>query len=123
MKEAQTMDLQHQNSPLDDQNFLLKFIMGVYLGPDVTFDNPRRCAFQRVSEDSPPYTLSDLGSSYVSIAFLENLYYYLLRKAHPSLRLKPNMLHKYLLKTAGSSQDFFLWIFTNRYGILLALGL
>ncbi|XP_062108222.1 increased DNA methylation 2-like isoform X2 [Humulus lupulus] len=90
------MDLQRQNSSSDDQHFLLKFIMGMYLGPDVTFDNPRRCAFQRVSEDSPPYTSSDLGSSYVSIALLENLYYYLLRKAHPSLRLKPNMLHKYL---------------------------
>ncbi|KAF4355405.1 hypothetical protein G4B88_009975 [Cannabis sativa] len=104
------MDLEHRNSSSDDdQHFLLHFIMGMYLGPDVTFDNPRRSAFQRVSEDSPPYTSSDLGSSYVSIVLLENLYYYVLRKAHPSLRLKPNMFHKYLKGIAER------WRFTSLF--------
>ncbi|PON33081.1 Increased DNA methylation [Parasponia andersonii] len=109
------MDLQHQSdghgnpvtSSFDNQYFLLNFIMGMYLGPDVTLDNPRRSAFQRVAEDSVPYTSSDLGSSYISTALLENLYYHLLRKAHPSLRLKPNMLRKYLKGTEDG------WQFTS----------
>lgn len=98
------MDFQQNNdcdgslvgSSIDDLHFLLNFIMGTYLGPDVTFDIPRSSAFQRVAENSPPYTSRDLGPSYVSISLLENLYYYLLRKAEPSLILKPDILHKYL---------------------------
>lgn len=109
------MALQHQNeghgspsnSSFENQLFLLNFIMGMYLGPDVTLDKSRRSALQRVAEDSPPYTSNDLGSSYVSMALLENLYYYLLRKAQPSLRLKPIMLHKYLKGTEDS------WQFTS----------
>lgn len=98
------MDFQQNNdrdgslvsSSFDDLHFLLNFIMGTYLGPDVTFDIPRSSAFQRVAENSLPYTSRDLGPSYVSISLLENLYYYLLRKAEPSLILRPDILHKYL---------------------------
>lgn len=89
-------DGRSDNSSNDDKNFLLNFIMGTYLGPDVTIDNPRSSAFQRLAKDSPPYTLKDLGPSYVSIVLLENLYYYLLRKAERCLILKPDMLHKYI---------------------------
>lgn len=109
------MDLEHQNddSSFDNRHFLLHFIMGMYLGPDAILDNPRRSAFQRVAEDSPSYTSSDLGSSYVSVTLLENLYYYLLRKAHPSLILKPNMLHKYLKGIEES------WQFTSFFPLHL----
>ncbi|KAL5557672.1 hypothetical protein UlMin_033883 [Ulmus minor] len=67
--------------------------MGTYLGPDVTSDSPRRSASQRVREG---YKSTDLGASYVSVSLLENLYYYVLRKANPSLVLRPTMLHRYL---------------------------
>lgn len=96
------MDLQKNESDgrevissFRDQLFLLNSIMGTYLGPDV-LDYPRSSAFERKANDSPPYLSTDLGPSYISVAMLENLYYYVLRNAHPSLVLKPNMLHKYL---------------------------
>ncbi|KAJ0087553.1 hypothetical protein Patl1_09345 [Pistacia atlantica] len=79
-----------------DQYFLLNFIMGSYLGPDVYSDNPRRSAFQRLAEGLPPYTSKNLGFSFVSISQLESLYYYVLRNAHRSLVLKPDVLHMYL---------------------------
>ncbi|XP_031270289.1 increased DNA methylation 3 isoform X2 [Pistacia vera] len=79
-----------------DQYFLLNFIMGSYLGPDVYSDNPRRSAFQRLAEGLPPYTSKNLGVSFVSISQLESLYYYVLRNAHRSLVLKPDVLHMYL---------------------------
>lgn len=80
----------------DDQYFVLNFIMGTCFGPDVKSDNPRCSAAQRLIESLAPYTLSDLGASYVSISVLERLYYYILRNANPGLGLKPNMLHMYI---------------------------
>ncbi|KAJ7967005.1 Increased DNA methylation 3 [Quillaja saponaria] len=70
----------------------------------------RFSAFQRLAEGFPPYTLSDLGPSYVSISLLERLYYYVLRDAHPHLVLKPNILHMYLkgnfpLPSSGLIED------------------
>lgn len=104
------MDLEGENGtlgssvqpPFDDQHFLLNFIMSTYFGPDVESDNPRCSAFQKLVEGVTPYTLSNLGPSYVSISLLESLYYYVLRKANPSLVLKPNMLHMYLKGTLPS---------------------
>ncbi|XP_050151667.1 increased DNA methylation 3 [Malus sylvestris] len=97
------MDLEPKDDPrkaslkpsFADQHFLVNFIMGNYLGPDVNIDNLKYSAFQRIVESSPPYMSSDLGPSYVSVSLLESLYYYLLRNAHPSLILRPDMLHKY----------------------------
>lgn len=95
---------------LSDQHFLLNFIMSTYLGPDVMSDNPRRSGSQRLAEGLPPYTLSDLGPSFVTILQLESLYYYVLRNAQLSLALKPNLLHMYLkgnllLPSSGLSED------------------
>ncbi|KAG2698049.1 hypothetical protein I3760_07G132800 [Carya illinoinensis] len=80
----------------DDQHFVLNFIMSTCFGPDVKSDNPRYSAAQRLIKGLAPYTLSDLGASYVSISLLERLYYYILRNANPGLVLKPNMLHMYI---------------------------
>ncbi|CAL9028446.1 unnamed protein product [Prunus brigantina] len=104
------------NPSFADQLFLLNFIMGNYLGPDVMFDNHEYSAFQRIAEGSPPYMSSYLGPSYVSVSLLEGLYYYLLRNVHPSLILRPEMLHKYLkgslpLPSSGLMKDS--WQFTN----------
>ncbi|KAI4299008.1 hypothetical protein L6164_032507 [Bauhinia variegata] len=51
---------------------------------------------QKLVANLPPYTLSNLGPSYVSISLLERLYYYVLRDAHPDLVVQLNMLHMYL---------------------------
>ncbi|XP_010246890.1 PREDICTED: increased DNA methylation 3-like [Nelumbo nucifera] len=97
------MDAQENKHPrllaeasINDQRFLLNFIMGTFLGPDVKSDVPRRSAFQRVAEGLPQYSLNDLGSSFVNLPQVENLYYYILRNAHPSAVLKPHSLYMYL---------------------------
>ncbi|KAM7259697.1 hypothetical protein ACFE04_015438 [Oxalis oulophora] len=78
-----------------DRYFLLNFIMSNYLGPDVYSDNPRCSASLRMSKCLPPYSIKNLGSSSISIAQLESLYYYVLKNAHSTLILKPNMLYKF----------------------------
>ncbi|XP_029128322.1 increased DNA methylation 3 isoform X2 [Cajanus cajan] len=84
------------NSGYSDRRFLIEFIITNYLGPDVNSHSPRCSVVQRLMTGSPPYILSDLGPSYVSISFLERLYYYLLRDAFPNLVLDLNMFHMYL---------------------------
>ncbi|KAJ1434994.1 HSP20-like chaperone [Sesbania bispinosa] len=79
-----------------DRKFLVDFIFTIYLGPDVKSDNPKCSLFHRLMAGLPPYTLSDLGPSYLSISLLERLYYYLLRNASPDLILDVNMFHMYL---------------------------
>lgn len=103
----------------ENQHFLLNFIMGTYLGPDVMSDNPRYSTFHRLAEGSPAYTSSDLGPSYVSVSLLENLYYYVLRNAHPSLSLKPNMLHKYLKGSLTLPSPSDGWQFTSLFPLNL----
>ncbi|KAJ4966612.1 hypothetical protein NE237_018461 [Protea cynaroides] len=100
---AQVMDMQENNdlprqvveASLNDQRFLLNFIMGTFLGPDVKTDIPRRSAAQRMTEGLPLYGLNDLGSSFVTLPQVENLYYYILRHAHPSAVLKLHSLYIY----------------------------
>ncbi|XP_027344480.1 increased DNA methylation 3 isoform X2 [Abrus precatorius] len=79
-----------------DRKFLIDFIITTYLGPDVNSHDPKCSVIQRRKDGFPPYALSDLGPSYVSISFLERLYYYLLRDAFPQLILDLNMFHMYL---------------------------
>ncbi|KAJ1419951.1 HSP20-like chaperone [Sesbania bispinosa] len=79
-----------------DRKFLVDFIFTIYLGPDVKSDNPKCSLLHRLMAGLPPYTLSDLGPSYLSISLLERLYYYLLRNASPDLILDVNMFHMYL---------------------------
>lgn len=98
------------NAPSDDQHFLLNFIMSTFLGPDLYSDNPRCSAAHRLAKGLPPYTSNNLGDSFLRISQLENLYYYVLRNAHPSLVLNPNMLCFYLkgklhLSGSGALED------------------
>ncbi|KAK7328253.1 hypothetical protein VNO77_22356 [Canavalia gladiata] len=79
-----------------DRKFLIDFVVTTYLGPDVKSQNPRCSVMQRLMAGFPPCNLSNLGPSYVSISFLERLYYYLLRDASPGLILDLNMFHMYL---------------------------
>ncbi|BAT86789.1 Increased DNA methylation 3 [Vigna angularis] len=90
-----------------DRKFLIEFIVTTYLGPDVKSDDPRCSFIQRRMAGSPQYTLSDLGSSYVTIAFLERLYYYVLRHSPLEHILDLNMFHMYLKgKLVLPSTDF-----------------
>ncbi|XP_024632160.1 increased DNA methylation 3 [Medicago truncatula] len=84
------------NNVVSDRKFIIDFIITTYLGPDVKYDNPRCSSLQRLISGLPSYNLNDLGSSYVSISFLEKLYYYLLKNALPELILDLNMFHMYL---------------------------
>lgn len=79
-----------------DNKFLIDFIFTTYLGPDVKSEIPRCSVLQRPIAELPPYALSDLGPSHVSISLLERLYYYLLRNASSDLVLDLSMLHMYL---------------------------
>lgn len=115
-----------------DKKFLVDFMISTYLGPDVMSHNPRFSVTQRLMVGSPPYTLSDLGPSYVTISFLERLYYNLLRYSSPELVLDLSMFHMYLkgklfLPSSDFTLDdkqftsfFFLWIFMSRNGTLIA---
>ncbi|KAK3232063.1 hypothetical protein Dsin_003944 [Dipteronia sinensis] len=98
-----SMVSQRKNSPhtvssesYKDQYFLLNFVMGTYLGPDVYSDNPRCSASQRLAEGLPPYSSKNMGYSFISISQLESLYYYVLKNAQPNLVVKPSVLHMYL---------------------------
>eukprot|EP00249_Psilotum_nudum_P014630 c24926_g1_i2 orf=287-1405(-) len=79
-----------------EQRFLLYFILGVYLGPDVTSEVPRKSALQREAEGLPPYTSDMLGGSVFRLSEIENVYYYVLRNAHPSACVKLQSLYKFL---------------------------
>ncbi|KAM0967477.1 hypothetical protein ACFX2J_022883 [Malus domestica] len=56
------MDLEPKDDPRKtslkpsyaDQHFLVNFIMGNYLGPDLNIDNLRYSTFQRIVGSSPP---------------------------------------------------------------------
>ncbi|CAH8347039.1 unnamed protein product [Eruca vesicaria subsp. sativa] len=80
----------------DDPYFLVNFIMSNYLGPDVFSDNPRCSASQRLSKNLPPYTPKHIGASSLTLAQLQNLYYYVLRNANSTLLLHPDMVLMYL---------------------------
>ncbi|XP_010498528.1 PREDICTED: increased DNA methylation 3-like [Camelina sativa] len=79
-----------------DQYFLVNFIMSNYLGPDVYSDNPRCSASQRLAKGLPPYTSMHVGSSSLTVAQLQNLYYNVVRNANSSLLLHPDMIYMYL---------------------------
>ncbi|PIA46611.1 hypothetical protein AQUCO_01500269v1 [Aquilegia coerulea] len=79
----------------DDQRFLLNFITGYYLGPDVQTDIPRRAILQRFEQGMPPYESTDLGSSVLTLPELECLYSFIWKDTHPSAVLKEPSLHQY----------------------------
>uniref|UniRef100_A0A1J3IIQ6 Increased DNA methylation 3 n=1 Tax=Noccaea caerulescens TaxID=107243 RepID=A0A1J3IIQ6_NOCCA len=79
-----------------DQYFLVNFIMSNYLGPDVYSDEPRISASQRLAKRLPPYTSMHIGSSSLTVAQLQNLYYHVLRNAKSSLLVHPDMIYMYL---------------------------
>ncbi|KAK9732587.1 hypothetical protein RND81_04G008100 [Saponaria officinalis] len=82
--------------PNDDCYFLLYFIMGTYFGPDLKGERVKRSVLQRVAEGLPPYTLEQLAGSHIKISEIEQIYYYLLRKANKSVVVKVPLLHQFI---------------------------
>ncbi|KAH1051891.1 hypothetical protein AAZX31_08G183000 [Glycine max] len=107
-----------------DRKFLIDFIVTTYLGPDVKSHNPRCSVIRRLIAGSPPYISSDLGPSYVSVSFLERLYYYLLRDASPDLVLDINMFHMYLKgKLVLPTSDFITQEYSQQFTSFFPLDL
>ncbi|KAL0699782.1 hypothetical protein Bca4012_055904 [Brassica carinata] len=101
-----------------DPYFLVDFIMSHYLGPDVFSDIPRCSASQRLAKRLPPYTPKHIGSSSLTVAQLQNLYYYVLRNASSTLLLHPDMVLMYLkgylpMEPSGELHQFTYYFPTN----------
>ncbi|KAH9299275.1 hypothetical protein KI387_030957 [Taxus chinensis] len=79
----------------NDQRFLLIFIMGTYFGPDLKNEIPKQSVLQRIGKSLPPYTFDQLETSFMKLSEVENIYYYILRKAHPSCAVKLHSLYKF----------------------------
>eukprot|EP00252_Welwitschia_mirabilis_P007473 TRINITY_DN1885_c1_g1_i1.p1 TRINITY_DN1885_c1_g1~~TRINITY_DN1885_c1_g1_i1.p1 ORF type:complete len:418 (-),score=76.84 TRINITY_DN1885_c1_g1_i1:17-1270(-) len=84
-----------QSGGSSDQCFLMIFIVGTYFGPDLIHEVPRKAALERTALKLPPYSLDELGGSVVRLTEIESVYYYVLRKAHWSVRVKPQSLYKF----------------------------
>ncbi|KAL2468564.1 Increased DNA methylation 2 [Forsythia ovata] len=69
----------------DDQYFLLYLIMGTYFAPDLKQERPHKSALQRHAEGLPPYTVDELAGSDIDTSVIASVYYYVLRKAEPSV--------------------------------------
>lgn len=82
-------------TPTDDQFFLLYFIMGTYFGPDLKEEETQKSVFQRRAEGLPPYTPEKLAGSCMKTVEVERVYYYVLRKADPSVVLKLPWLQQF----------------------------
>ncbi|KAL9235054.1 hypothetical protein vseg_009854 [Gypsophila vaccaria] len=82
--------------PNDDCYFLLYFIMGTYFGPDLKGERIKRSVLQRIAEGFPPYTAEQLAGSHIKISEIEQIYYYLLRKANKSVVVKVPLLHQFI---------------------------
>eukprot|EP00249_Psilotum_nudum_P007523 c20625_g1_i2 orf=384-1889(-) len=80
----------------NDQRFLLVFVFGNFFGPDVRNEVPRRSALQRLAMRLPAYTSDQLGGSVFKLSEIESIYYYVLRNAHPSAKVKLQSLYKFL---------------------------
>lgn len=80
----------------DDQCFLLYFITGIYFGPDLEEERPRKSALQRYAEGLPEYNSKHLAVSQMQTTVIESVYYYILRKADQCVAVKQNLLHHYI---------------------------
>ncbi|KAL2254117.1 increased DNA methylation 2 [Sesamum indicum] len=80
----------------DDQYFLLYLIMGVYFGPNLKEGRPLKSALQRNAEGCTEYQANDLAGSHIKTVVMESVYYYILRKAEPSVVVKQHLLLQYI---------------------------
>lgn len=79
----------------DNQLFLLYFIMGIYFGPDLKGESPQNSVLQRIARGLPPYTSYQLAGTHMKTVEVEQVYYYVLRKAAESVVVKSPLLHQF----------------------------
>ncbi|GFP79964.1 hypothetical protein PHJA_000139800 [Phtheirospermum japonicum] len=80
----------------DDQHFLLHLITGTYFAPDLKDEIPRKSPLQRRAERLPQYGPNALSGSRMKTAMMECVYYYVLRKAQPSVLVKQSCFLRYI---------------------------
>ncbi|GAB2287343.1 hypothetical protein Dimus_021722 [Dionaea muscipula] len=80
----------------DDPFFILYMIMGMYLGPDIKDERPRKSVFQRRAEGLPPYTADQLQGSRLRTSQVEQIYYNLLKQADKTVVVKISTLRKFI---------------------------
>ncbi|XP_021742421.1 increased DNA methylation 2-like [Chenopodium quinoa] len=97
----------------EDCCFLLYFIMGTYFGPDLKGEKTQKSALQRIAEDLPPYTLNQLADSHIRTSEIEQIYYYLVRKADRSLIVKLPVLLQFIQGNHPSEGEDFLTLFPS----------
>ncbi|KMT13797.1 hypothetical protein BVRB_4g081700 [Beta vulgaris subsp. vulgaris] len=97
----------------DDCYFLLYFIMGTYFGPDLKEERTKMSALQRIAEGLPPYTLEQLAGSHMRMSEIEQIYYYLLRKADRSLAVKVPIFKQFVQGNHPSGGEDFLTLFPS----------
>ncbi|KAK6139366.1 hypothetical protein DH2020_026874 [Rehmannia glutinosa] len=80
----------------DDQYFLIYLVMGAYFAPDLKDGTPHKSALQRRAEGLPQYNANDLAGTRIKTTVMENVYYYVLRKADQSVVVKQPSLHQFI---------------------------
>lgn len=80
----------------DDQYFLLYLIMGTYFAPALKEERPHKSALQRHAEGLRPYTVDELAGSDIETAVVASVYYYVLRKAEPSVVVRLPLLLRFV---------------------------
>lgn len=85
----------YESSVDDDQHFLLFFIMGTYFGPDLKGEEPQLSVLKRIAEGLPPYTSNQLAGSHIKTVELEQVYYYVLRKADQSFVVNIPLMYQF----------------------------
>lgn len=80
---------------IDDQLFLLYFIMGTYFGPDLLGEWPEKSVLQRMAEGLLPYTPDQLAGSHMKTVEIQDIYYHVLRNADKSVVAKSSLFNQF----------------------------
>jgi len=70
--------------------------MGTYFGPDLKEERTQKSALHRLAEGLPPYTSEQMVGSHIRASEIEQIYYFLTRKAEKSVVVKVPTLHQFI---------------------------
>lgn len=103
--ESDTEDVLSGVVPSNDQYFLLYFIIGTYFAPDIKQETTQKSVLQRRFEGLVPYTFDQLAGYHIKVVEVERIFYYVLRKADPSVVIKLPWLHQFFNGTLPTPQE------------------
>ena len=86
----------HVGTSSSDQRFLLIFILSNFFGPDLRSEGPKLSAAQRLALGLPHYSEADIHKSILKLSEIEAVYYYVVRRSQPAVRVKLQSLYKFL---------------------------